>query len=166
MRTAENKRGQAAVRLIALLEAGKGSLVLLVGFGLLELIHRDLQQSAEAIIRHFHLNPASHYPKIFIDSLSQFDSTYLWLLSAAAFGYASLRLIEAWGLWRQRRWAEWLGALSGSIYLPIEIVELMHGVNWVKLVIFTINLLCVLLLANALRTTIKPDATLAAQQRE
>lgn len=90
---------QAGIRLIALIEAGKGSLVLLAGFGLLELVHHDLQHSAESIVRHFHLNPASHYPKIFIDSLTQFDSSYLWLMSAAASAYASLRLIEAWGLW-------------------------------------------------------------------
>ena len=146
-----NKPNRASVRLIALFEAGKGSLVLLVGFGLLEFVHRDLQHSAEAIVQHFHLNPASHYPKIFIDSLTQFNSSYLWLLSAAAFAYASLRLTEAWGLWRQRRWAEWLGALSGAIYLPIEIYELAHGVNWIKLSVFAINLLCVLLLTNALR---------------
>lgn len=142
---------QAGIRLIALLEAGKGSLVLLAGFGLLELVHHDLQHSAESIVRHFHLNPASHYPKIFIDSLTQFDSSYLWLMSAAASAYASLRLIEAWGLWGQRRWAEWLGALSGAIYLPIEIYELLQGVTWIKSGIFAINLLCVLLLTNALR---------------
>ena len=71
--------------------------------------------------------------------------------TAAASAYASLRLIEAWGLWGQRRWAEWLGALSGAIYLPIEIYELLQGVTWIKSGIFTINLLCVLLLTNALR---------------
>lgn len=154
--TSANRPTQAGVRLIALLEASKGSLVLLVGFGLLEFVHRDLQHSAEAIVRHFHLNPASHYPKIFIDSLTQFNSSYLWLMSAAAFAYASLRLTEAWGLWRQRRWAEWLGALSGGIYLPIEIYELAHGVNWIKLSVFGINVLCVVFLANALRTTDNP----------
>lgn len=166
MKTDKAPRNRTAVRLIAMLEAGKGGLVLLAGGGLLELVHRDLQRSAEAIVRHFHLNPASHYPKIFIDSLRQFDSADLWLLAAAALAYASLRLVEAWGLWRQRRWAEWLGALSGAIYLPIEIFELMHGVSGVKLGIFAVNLLCVLLLANALRAPSRPPAAPAARQAE
>ena len=60
--------GAAGVRGIAIVEATKGLLVLLVGFGLLSLAHRDVEQFAAEPVRHAHLNPASHYPHIFIET--------------------------------------------------------------------------------------------------
>ena len=52
--------GAVGVRGIAIIEAIKGLLVLLVGFGLLSLAHRDVEQFAAELVRHAHLNPASH----------------------------------------------------------------------------------------------------------
>jgi len=60
--------GAVGVRGIAIIEAIKGLLVLLVGFGLLSLAHRDVEQFAAELVRHAHLNPASHYPHIFIEA--------------------------------------------------------------------------------------------------
>ncbi len=40
------------VRAVAIVEGVKAALVLLAGFGLLSLIHRDVQDVAEKIIRH------------------------------------------------------------------------------------------------------------------
>ena len=61
-------RSTAASRTIALLEGGKGLLVLLAGVGLLGLIHHDVQAVAEVLVREAHLNPASHIPRIFIEA--------------------------------------------------------------------------------------------------
>ncbi len=140
-----------SVRLIALFEAAKGSLVLLAGFGLLGLIHRDVGHFAEELVRHFHLNPASRFPRIFLEAAAKSNDTTLVLLACAAFAYAAFRLTEAFGLWHQRRWAEWLGAVSGSVYIPIELYELMHGVSWPKVMVLTVNLACVVYLVAALR---------------
>ncbi len=143
---------QRSVRLIAIFEAAKGSLVLLVGFGLLGLIHRDVGHFAEELVRHFHLNPASRFPRIFLEAAAKSNDTTLVLLACAAFAYATFRLTEAFGLWHQRRWAEWLGAVSGSVYIPIELYELMHGVSWPKVMLLTVNLACVVYLVAALRS--------------
>ncbi|UUZ68137.1 DUF2127 domain-containing protein [Polaromonas sp. P2-4] len=56
------------VRAVAALEAAKGILVLLAGFGLLSLIHHNAQQLAAQVLGHLHLNPANRYPRIFIDA--------------------------------------------------------------------------------------------------
>ena len=56
----------AGLRIVALFEGAKGVLVLAAGFGLLSLIHHDVQGMAEEVVRHFHLNPASRYPRIFL----------------------------------------------------------------------------------------------------
>ena len=122
----------SGVRVVAVFEAAKGLLILLAGLGLLSLVHQDLQALAEDLVRHFHLNPASRYPRIFLELADRAADLRLWLLAALAFAYAGLRLVEAYGLWRGRRWAEWLAVASGAIYVPIEIYELFSGVTPLK----------------------------------
>ena len=115
--------GSAGIRAIALLEGAKGMAVLLGGFGLVALVHRDLEHIAEVVIRHLHLNPANHYPSIFIQLASNTSDTRLWAYAAMAMAYATIRLAEGYGLWHGRRWAEWLAVVSGGIYLPFEVHE-------------------------------------------
>jgi uncharacterized membrane protein (DUF2068 family) len=134
------------LKLVAVFEGAKGILVLCAGFGLLLLIHRDLHQAASELISHFHLNPASKYPGIFQDLADRTSDARLWAMAAAAAVYSSVRFAEAIGLWFDRRWAEWFGFLSGAIYLPLEVYELMVGVTWPKVVVFAINSLIVLYL--------------------
>ena len=132
-------RLSSALRTVALLEAGKGALVLLVGFGLLSLIHHDVQRFAERLIAHAHLNPGARYPRIFIDVANQLTDARLLLIAVGAAVYAFVRLIEAYGLWYARRWAEWFAALSGGIYVPFEIFELYQRVTWLSVGALALN---------------------------
>ena len=127
------------IRLVALFEGLKGALILLAGFGLLALVHRDLQDVADELVRRFHLNPARHYPRIFIEASGKTTDTQLWLLAGAALLYAAFRFVEAYGLWRERRWAGWLAAVTGAIYVPLEVVALFRSITWVKLSTLIVN---------------------------
>lgn len=138
------------LRIVALFEASTGALTVFAGLGLLSLIHHDFQRIAEELVRHLHLNPASQYPRIFIDAASEINDGNLKLLALMAFGYASVRFTEAYGLWLEKLWAEWFGALSGSIYIPFELYELSKGVNSLKLATLMINVLIVGYLAKTL----------------
>ena len=108
------------------------------------------ERSAEQLIRHFHLNPANRYPQIFLNAASQLTDSRLWLLALGALLYSLFRFTEAVGLWYQKRWAEWLGLFSGSLYVPIEVYELFEGVSWPKVLVLAVNLLIVAYLANIL----------------
>lgn len=147
-------RSRSGVRIVAAFEAAKGLLILLAGFGLLSIVHQDAQQMAEDIVRHFHLNPASRYPRIFIDVAGNISDPQLWLMAGFALAYSSIRLIEAYGLWRERRWAEWLAVLSGSIYVPIEIYEVLSGVSWIKVCTLTINICIVVYMSYVLKQSL------------
>ena len=138
------------VRAVALLEATKGTLVILTGFGALSLVHHDTQQFAERLVAHMHLNPAKHYPRIFIDAAAHLTDARLWLLAALAALYGLVRLIEAYGLWHERRWAEWFATVSGAIYIPFEIYELLHRVSSLSIATLAINVLVVGLMCYAL----------------
>ena len=132
---------------MAIFEAAKGLLVLLGGVGLFELIHLDVQKMAEQLIAHTHLNPANGYPRIFLDFASKITDSKLFALATLALAYALIRLAEAYGLWFERRWAQWLGAVSGGIYVPIEIYQLFHQVSTIKFIAFVANTAIVAFLA-------------------
>jgi uncharacterized membrane protein (DUF2068 family) len=138
------------VRAIAIFEAAKGALVLVAGLGLLSLINRDVEEIAERFVRHSHLNPASHYPKIFIDAASHLTNAHLWLLAGAAALYTLVRWVEAYGLWFERRWAEWFALIAGGIYVPVEIYELVHRPSWIKAAVLITNLAIVAYMAYVL----------------
>jgi uncharacterized membrane protein (DUF2068 family) len=151
------------LKVVSGIEAGKGVLVLAAGLGLFGLMHRDVQAGAERLVRNFHLNPASHYPRVFLEVMARVDNTHLRLLALGALAYALVRFIEAFGLWRERRWAEWFGALSGSIYLPLEIYTLCESVTWPRVTLFCANCVVVGYLAWLLvRTTVNPPKTTPA----
>ncbi|HVU25228.1 MAG TPA: DUF2127 domain-containing protein [Opitutus sp.] len=149
------------IRAVAVFEAAKGGLVLLAGFGVLGLIHRDVQAIAERIVRFSHLNPASKYPRIFIDAADRVTDAQLWMLAAAAAAYAVLRGFEAYGLWRGRAWAEWLALASGGFYVPLEYYHLWHRFSWLKLAVLAANLLVVGLMAYALVNRAEQERELA-----
>jgi len=137
----DNKRGHVkdGLRVVSIFEAAKGLLVLLTGCGLLAYVHKDIHFAAERLVRHFHLDPASHYPRIFLDLADHLTDGQLWLMALSALLYAVVRFVEAYGLWHERQWAEWFGLLMGSIYIPLELFEITRGVTWPKAVLLIVN---------------------------
>ena len=137
----DNQREQVkgGLRVVSFFEATKGLLVLLVGFGVLAYLHKDLHLGAEQLVRHFHLNPASRYPRIFLDLADHVTDGQLWFMALSALFYAAARFVEAYGLWHERKWAEWFGLLTGGIYVPLELFEIAHGVTWPKVALLIVN---------------------------
>ena len=138
-------------------EAAKGALVLIAGFGLVRLVHREGDQMADLLVSHLHLNPANQHARIFVELLADLASGRLWLLAALALTYACVRFIEAFGLWRNRAWAKWFAALSGGIYVPFELYELYLGLSWLKLGALIINVAVVAYMAHSLHSSSSPE---------
>ena len=130
---------KAGVRAIAFFEALKGTLVLVAGFGLLSLVHRDLEDLAERLVRHSHLDPASHYPRVFVEAAAHTTDSRLRTLAAMAFAYSCVRFVEAYGLWKMRAWAEWFAIISGCIYLPVELYELIERATLIRAGVLVVN---------------------------
>jgi uncharacterized membrane protein (DUF2068 family) len=127
-------------------EATKGALVLLVGIGLLSLLHRDVGAVAAQLVRRLHLNPARHYPFIFLQAAAKVTDAKLWALAGGATAYALVRFIEAYGLWHRQVWAEWFALLSTSLYLPVELYEVVKRRTLSAAVVLLINTIIVLYL--------------------
>jgi len=153
------------VRFVAIFEAAKGALILLAGFGALSLIHHDLQQLAEELVRHVHLDPASHYPRIFIEAADRVSDARLWLLAALSFGYAALHFVQGYGLWRRQRWAAWLAIAAAASYVPLEVYGLLHGISKLKAGTLTVNVAIVLYMSYELWRSHRHVPTLAPRAK-
>lgn len=145
-----NPDAKTGLKMVALLELSKGALVLIAGFGLLSLLHKDIAAQAEELVRLFHLNPASGVPRVFVEAAAKLTDSRLWMLAGAALGYATLRVVEATGLWLRKAWAEWFGALTGGVYIPIEVYELAVKPTLARAAVLAVNLAVVGVLAREL----------------
>jgi len=134
----------AGLRAVAVLEMFKGLLVFAAGIGLFTLLHKDIGDVAESIVEHLHLNPAHHIPRVFIQAAGNVSDKNVLVLACAAFAYTVLRFAEAYGLWNARTWAEWFAIISGSLYLPWEILEVVKHHNRIRWAVLIVNILIVL----------------------
>jgi uncharacterized membrane protein (DUF2068 family) len=128
------------IKVVAFFEGAKGVLVFLVGFEFLSFIHKDIHEAAMRLVTHLHINPASHYPRIFLDVSESIHDTQLWGMAIAAAMYAFVRLIETVGLWQRKEWAEWFAILTGGIYIPIEVFEVVRSVTWPRVTVLLVNI--------------------------
>ncbi|HEY0343709.1 MAG TPA: DUF2127 domain-containing protein [Solirubrobacteraceae bacterium] len=84
--------------------------------------------------------PAGHGLLHEIERAFSLGSDTLRLVGVVFLVYAAVEGIEAFGLWYQRRWAEYLTFLVTASLLPLEVYELAHRVSVLKILTITINL--------------------------
>jgi uncharacterized membrane protein (DUF2068 family) len=132
-----------ALRTIAVFEAVKGAAALAASLGFVGLLRHDLRHVVAELIGYFGLHPDEHYPSILLHYAETLADVNLRSLLLLAAGYVVLRFCEAYGLWYQRTWGQWLGALSGGLYIPFEVRHLMHAPSLIGAVVLVGNLLVV-----------------------
>jgi uncharacterized membrane protein (DUF2068 family) len=140
----DERTSPAALRTVAVFEATKGTVVLLLGLGLLALLHKDVEQAAESLLAHIHYGSEHRLSRAFLNAASKMTDSRLWALTAASMAYATVRYVEAYGLWNRRVWAEWFALLSGALYLPWEIYKLIERPNWIHVGVIALNVAIVL----------------------
>lgn len=132
------------LRTVAVLEATKGILVLLLGFGVLALIHKNLDDVAEWLTEILRVNPEGKLSNLFFKTADRATDKTLWVLAIGALVYAAVRFVEAFGLWREREWAQWFALLSGALYLPWELYSLLRHPRPLKWGVVAANAVIVL----------------------
>lgn len=142
-----NPRAHPGLRVIAFIELAKGLLALLAAGGLELLGPTPLRRWAEELIQRFQLDPENGAMAWLARGINP-DSVHL--AAAAVLVYGAIHLVEAWGLWRDKAWASWLGCLAAALYLPFDGYALLRHPGWPALIVFTLNLLVVWVLARDL----------------
>src|SRR5215467_7020289 len=99
------------LRGIAIFEAAKGLLALLLGIGLLSVRHRDLERIAGHFLRFLHVNPDRRFYHDVLEAAGRVTPHGIWLFVFGIVVYALIRFAEATGLWLERAWAEWFAII-------------------------------------------------------
>ncbi len=105
-----------APRTIAMFEVTKAAIVLLLGCGVFVLMHKNLNGVAERVVQVVHVNPEGKLSNLFFGLANHASDRNLWVLALSTLAYASVMSTEAYGLWRERAWAQWLSLLSTALY--------------------------------------------------
>ncbi|MEZ5145290.1 MAG: DUF2127 domain-containing protein [Acidimicrobiales bacterium] len=75
-----------------------------------------------------------------LGSLLRLSGDELNVLLVTAIAYAVIESTEAVGLWRERRWAEYLTVIATAGFLPFEIRELLDRVTVLRVGALVVNL--------------------------
>lgn len=141
----DHHRGQRRVlKAVAVLEFSKGVFVVAMGVCALALVHKDVWLIAESLLALLHISTDHRWAQIFLDFADSVTDARLWAAARVAFAYALLRFTEAYGLWRERTWAEWVAFVSGTLLLPWEVRELFRGITFWRCALLIGNVAIVL----------------------
>ena len=104
------------------------------------LTHRSPEDIAGTLLRLLHISPDHHFAEAFLNWAETLTHTKLLAIAAVASLYAILRFLEAYGLWYARAWAEWVALVSGALYLPFEVYEVIKRLSAFHIGLLAINL--------------------------
>ena len=140
LRNIPHRRQRQVLRAVAGFEFFKGVFVVLMGICALALVHKDTWLIAESLLALLHISTDRHSAQLFLDFADSITDARLWAAARIAFAYAALRFTEAYGLWNERTWAEWVALISGTLLLPLEVRELFRGVTPMRSSLLLVNL--------------------------
>ena len=154
----QNPSAKTAVglRAIALLEAAKGAIALLLGCGALDLIHKNLHNVAARLAEVLHASPDGKLSQLFAKLATHATDRSLRMLALGALIYAAVRLIAAYGLWRVRAWAQWFELVFTALYLPPELYWLLRHPSWIKCGVLVTNLAILLYMLTLRVAAVRP----------
>jgi len=132
--------------LIGALKLLYAALFILLGFGTLRLLHKDLVEVLTRVVMDLRFDPESHFVNIVLDKVSHINDHRLRQISAAVFCYAALDIVEGVGLILEKSWAEYLTLVLTASFLPWEFFEIVKHITWFKVGLAVINLLVVVYL--------------------
>ncbi len=136
---------------IAVFKLFKGALLLVVGVGLLELMHADIATWFALLLETLHLNADTRLVHALMLKVEALQPHSIEVAGLISLGYAALLLAEGTGLWLEVSWAAYLTVVSTSALVPFEIYELIERVTLVRIILLIVNLLIVLYLVAQLR---------------
>jgi uncharacterized membrane protein (DUF2068 family) len=133
--------------LIGLFKLFKGISLLILGFGLLKLIHKDVADVAMHWIEVLRVDPDNRFIHRGLVRIFNITPKQLKELSAGTFVYCAIFLIEGSGLLARKHWAEYMTLISTGLFIPLEVYEMYRHFTLLKLAVTIVNLAIVWYLA-------------------
>jgi uncharacterized membrane protein (DUF2068 family) len=124
----------------------EGLLFVLLGLGLVRLLHRDIGDLLLRAALALRLDTESQFVNLVLDKVQLLTPHKMRLISAGIFLKAGLDFVEGIGLALEKTWAEWLTIGLTASFLPWELFELARHFTWVKVGITLLNVLVLIYL--------------------
>jgi uncharacterized membrane protein (DUF2068 family) len=144
-------KSNAWLVLIGIFKLVKGVGLLIVGFGLLRLVHRDVASVAQHWIDVLRVDPDNRFVHRALLKIFNVTPKQLRELSAGTFIYAAVFLTEGTGLVMRKHWAEYMTLISTGLFIPLEAYELSRHFTIAKLAVTVVNFVIVWYLAARIR---------------
>jgi uncharacterized membrane protein (DUF2068 family) len=119
----------------------EGLLFVLLGFGVIRLLHRDIADVLLRAAMAIRLDPESRFVNFLLEKVQLLTPHSMRLISFGIFIKAGIDFAEGIGLAMEKTWAEWLTIGLTASFLPWEIFEIMRHFTWIKVALTIINLL-------------------------
>jgi uncharacterized membrane protein (DUF2068 family) len=140
-------RSDLFLRLIIIEKAFLGFLALILSAGVLSLVNREIQAWVIQLETIFNLDADNRFIMLLMDFLTNTHASTLIGVSVVGFFYAGLNFIEAYGLAKRYRWAEYLTVVATGMFIPFEVYEVIDQLTPLRLGALVINVLIVIFLA-------------------
>jgi uncharacterized membrane protein (DUF2068 family) len=147
MTAVRRKKPDTWLLLIGVFKLLKGAALIVAGFGLLRLLHRDVAATVNHWIEVLRVDPDNRHIHGMLLRVFNVTPKQLRELSVGTFIYAAIFTTEGVGLLSRKHWAEYMTLISTGLFLPLEIYELMNHFTWVKVGVTVVNALIVVYLA-------------------
>jgi uncharacterized membrane protein (DUF2068 family) len=133
--------------LIGIFKLLKGVALLIAGFGVLRLLHRDVASTVQHWIEVLRVDQDNRFIHRALLRVFRVTPKQLRELSVGTFIYAGIFLTEATGLLARKHWAEYMTLISTGLFIPLEVYEIFQHFTWMKIAVTAINALIVVYLA-------------------
>ena len=146
--------GPGSDRLLPLIAAERTvRAILLVAIGLVLITHphTDWGKTITDLTNRLGFDPTSNGIQRLIAEVRAISPDRYTVYGGIAIAYGLLEGVEAYGLWRRRRWAEYLTIFATSLLFVPELVEIAKTPTALKIGAFLVNLAVVAYLVFRLR---------------
>jgi uncharacterized membrane protein (DUF2068 family) len=148
---AENPSHDRLLPWIAAERTFRAVLLLAVGIVLVTHPHANWASDIAHLAQHLGLDPKENWIQRLINDVSKIHANQDLLFGLVAIGYGLLEGAEAYGLFKRRRWGEWLTVVATSLLFIPEIWELTKSASVLKVGAVVLNVAVVLYLLWRLR---------------
>ncbi|GAB2474410.1 DUF2127 domain-containing protein [Jatrophihabitans fulvus] len=148
-------RSAFVLRALAIERWARGVILLLLGVAVYELkstqvslqqlFEKDLK-ALDPFFRQIHFQVKDSATVESIEKVLHAKSSTLTLIATGIVLYGLLQIAEGIGLWSLKRWGEYVAVVGTTLFIPLEVYEIVEKVSWLKIVVLLINVAAVLYL--------------------
>jgi uncharacterized membrane protein (DUF2068 family) len=145
-------RDAFVLRFLALERLGKGLLLVALAYGVwrfdgsraaLQQVFADYLPALKPLASKLSIDLQETGPVRLIEQAFNAKHSTLLLVAGGVLLYGILQLTEAVGLWLMKRWGEYVAAVATTIFIPLEVYELVEKVTWLRVAALVVNLFAI-----------------------